>query len=142
MSLFSYSSCFGRVSMLLLSSYCVSPLLPQKMSFNWYYLHDLRIYISAKTFLFSPSLSTNKSCTSAKSHTSLLKKEKVLSFFVQNAASPQPHPHQPPPTTSTFLPAPPPPPKHVLQPGLLCRFTQTKIAAAWRTIWSTLAQAL
>lgn len=39
-------------------------------------------------------------------------------------------------TTSTATP------EHVLQPGLLCRFTPTKIAAAWSAIWSTLAQAL
>lgn len=67
----------------------------------------------------------------------------LCSKHLRNFASPQPHPHQPPPTTSTFFSLPHHhPPKHVPQPGLLCRFTQTKIAAAWRTIWSTLAQAL
>lgn len=149
---FSYASCFGRVSMFSLSSYCVGRLLAQqqKKTLNWcvffmiwpfvYQTDSLSLVCLYELYFSKISHQAVRLSRSFVPNTSESLGPHSLTLI--RLVRPHPQSQTPPPTQPPLPTQPPPPSKHVLQPGLLCRFTQTKIAAAWRTIWSTLAQAL
>lgn len=106
-----------------------------------YYLH-VKSHIVRFTQGHSVSRSTILFCTSAKFHTTYIKDSQTfLSITPPKFVSQRPL-SSAPTNNSSLFPSHHPHPQNVLQSVLLCSFTQTKIAAAWRAIWITLSQAM